>query len=290
MPGFMLIAGYFAARKVNDFRAVGKRIVLSAQHYALPFFSRFLLIEVLLLGSFGRNPITGLSQLINHVDSGLWFLWVVFVLSIIATLANLALSAKSGKILKVGAIFVICFGILLFIGKLAGINFLGIKYVLYYAIFYGFGWLLKWTESWWKQWWSKVENTVVFLCLIVFLAIVFNFDLYHTGDGIVSIAIRAMAGFTGNAVLLAVCGKYESILSRIRLDWVGMYTLEIYATHMCVNNLMEMGQGFFTAVGFGNFICSLILTVVFTTIIIATFKAIPAADFILYGKKQRKVT
>ena len=77
-------------------------------------------------------------------------------------------------------------------------------------------------------------------------------------------------------------------MSRIKLDKLGMYTLEIYATHMCVNNLMEMGPGFFTTAGFGNFICSLILTVLFTTVIIATFKAIPAADFIFYGKKQKK--
>lgn len=100
--------------------------------------------------------------------------------------------------------------------------------------------------------------------------------------------MRAIAGFTGNAVILAVCEKYESILSRIKLDWLGMYTLEIYATHMCVNNLMEMGQGFFTAAGFGNFICSLIITVLFTTIIIATVKAIPAADLVFYGKRAKR--
>lgn len=100
--------------------------------------------------------------------------------------------------------------------------------------------------------------------------------------------MRAVAGFTGNAVILAACGEYESILSRIKFDKLGMYTLEIYATHMCVNNLMKLGQGFFTATGFGNFICSLILTIVFATIIIATIKAIPAADFIFYGKKRRK--
>lgn len=288
MPGFMLIAGYFAAREVNDLRAAGKRILLSVQHYALPFFSWFILVDVLLLGKMGRNPVTGLFQLINHVDGGLWFLWVVFVLSIIATLTNFALPSGHGRIVKTGVTLVACFGVLLVIGKIAGINFLGIKYILYYAIFYGFGWLVKWTESWWKQWWPKVENIVVFLCLAVFLGIVFNYDLYHTDDGIISITMRAVAGFTGNAVILTVCGKYESILSRIRLDWLGMYTLEIYATHMCVNNLMEMGQGFFTAAGFGNFICSLILTVVFTTLIIATFKAISAADFIFYGKKQRK--
>ena len=288
MPGFMLVAGYFAGRKIDNLRAVGKRILLSCQHYALPFFSWFLLIEVLLLGKNGRNPIIGLGQILIHVDGGLWFLWVVFVLSIIATLANLALSSKRGRVIKAAGVLIICFGLLLGIGKTAGINFIGIKYILYYAIFYGFGWLVMWTENWWKRCWTKVENTVLFLCLLVFLGIVFNYDLYHTGDGIVSIVLRAIAGFTGNAIILAVCCKYESSLCRIRVDWIGKYTLEIYATHMCVNNLMEMGQGFYTVAGFGNFICSLILTTLFTTVIIATFKAIPVADFIFYGKKQKK--
>lgn len=288
MPGFMLVAGYFAARRIEKIRAVGKRAILSAQRYALPFFSWFLLIEVLLLGNNNRNPITGLGKLLTHVDGGLWFLWVVFILSVIATLANFALSSCKNNVLKAGAVLVLCFGILLVIGKFAGINFLGIKYILYYAIFYGFGWLVKWTENWWKRWWPRISDMMTFLSLAVFLAIVFNFDLYHTGDGIISIAMRGIAGFTGNAVILAVCGKYESILSRIKLDWLGMYTLEIYVTHMCVNNLMKMGQEFFTATGFGNFICSLVLTVMFTTIIIATFKTIPAADFIFYGKRAKR--
>ena len=288
MPGFMLVAGYFAARKIDSLQYAGKRILLSAQHYALPFLSWFLLIEVMLLGKNGRNPITGLTHLLNHVDSGLWFLWVVFALSIVSVLMNLALFSKRGKVIKAGAVFVACFGVLALIGKLVSLNFLGIKYILYYAIFYGFGWLVKWTENWWRKSAQKFENTVAFLCLIVFLGIVFNFDLYHTSDGVMSIAARVIAGFTGNVIILVICSKYEPILRRIKLDKLGMYTLEVYATHMCVNNLMEMGQGFFTAVGFGNFTCSLILTVVFTTVIIATFKAIPAADFIFYGKRQKK--
>ena len=67
-----------------------------------------------------------------------------------------------------------------------------------------------------------------------------------------------------------------------------MYTLEIYATHMYVNNLMEMSSGFFTAAGLGNFLASLILTVLFTLIIIAVFKSIPVMNFVFYGKRQKK--
>ena len=288
MPGFMLVAGYFAARRINDWSAAGRRILLSAQHYALPFFSWFILINCLLRGGYDRNPIRAITTLLTHVDSGLWFLWVVFVLSIVTTLANLTLTSEKGRILKTTAVLIICFGLLAGIGVAFGINFLGIKYILYYAVFYCFGWLLKWTEVRWRQWWPKVSNMVVATALMIFLAIVFNYDLYHAPDNLIGVALRCVSGFTGNLVLLWCCSKYKDKLTRLKLGWIGMYTLEIYATHMYVNNLMEMGDGFFTTAGFGNFVASLILTVLFTVIIIAAFKSIPATDLVFYGKKQKK--
>ena len=288
MPGFMLVAGYFAARKIGSAYDAGRRILISLQYYALPFVSWFLLIKILLLGTENRNIIYGLLKLFTRIDSGLWFLWVVFILSIIAVLANCALSSNRGRIIKAGGTLIACLGMLLIIARFAGINSFGIKYILYYAIFYGFGWLVKWGEPLWKQWWLKTGNTITFFCLIVFLAIVFNFDLYQTDDRIVSIAMRAIAGFTGNAVLLVTCGRYTELLSKIKVDKIGMYTLEIYATHMCVNNLVEMEKGLFTLYGFWNFVASLIITSVFTVVIIMTFKAIPLADLVFYGKKQKK--
>lgn len=38
MPGFMLVSGYFSARKIEKVSEVWHRIRLSTQHYALPFF------------------------------------------------------------------------------------------------------------------------------------------------------------------------------------------------------------------------------------------------------------
>ena len=289
MPGFMLVAGYFSSRHIDSIPYLWKRIVLSARNYALPFFSWFLLVTILLLGRFNRNPITAFTTLMTHVDGGLWFLWVVFVLSAITAICNFTVSTSrtiGGKITKTGIALAAAFGILLMAAKVFGLNFIGLKYILYYAVFYGFGWLVHKTEDWWKQWWPKVSGIVVTISLIIFLAIVYNFDLYHAQDNLIGISLRCIAGFAGNLVLLWVCSKYKDGLNRLHLGWLGRYTLEIYATHMYVNNLMEMGNGFFTAGGFGNFVASLILTELFTTIIIAVFKSIPAFDFVFYGKKK----
>ena len=258
----------------------------------MPFFTWFLLISVLLLGRFDRNPITGIGVLLTHVDGGLWFLWTVFVLAIVATFCNLAVSKGKTIGRQIAGVLIACavfFGALLGLGMMFGLNFLGIKYILYYAVFYGFGWLARATEGIWRQW-MKGKNVLLFICLVIFLAIVYNFDLYHTGDDVKSILLRCIAGFTGNAVILATCEWYKDALERIKLDWLGMYTLETYTTHMYVNNLFQESNGniFFTASGFGNFIVSLICTVVFTAVIIAVFKSIPAANYLMYGKREKK--
>ena len=125
------------------------------------------------------------------------------------------------------------------------------------------------------------------VALAVFIAIVYNFDLYLVADNLIGITLRCIAGFTGNLVLLWVCGWYEEKLKH--LGWLGMYTLEIYVTHVYVSNLMEMSSGFFTLSGFGNFVVSLILTVLFTTIIIGVFKSITAFEFVFFGKNIHKV-
>ena len=291
MPGFMLVAGYFSAREISDWKSAWKRIAKSTEHYALPFFSWFLLISCLLLGDFERNPVKAVIALLYRVDYGLWFLWVAFVLSVIATFCDRALSCEQRRIVKTAGLMFLCFGILGAVGIKVGINFLGIKFVLYYAIFYGFGWLVVHrTQSWWTSWWPKAENTVAVLSLIVFVAIIYNYDLYHCGDDLISIGLRCIAGFTGNFVLLWVCQRYEKQLVKAKLGWIGRYTLEIYATHMYVNGLMKTdnGYGFFTVVGFGNFFISFVLTIVFTVIIVAVFKSIPVTNFLLYGKRKAR--
>ena len=169
------------------------------------------------------------------------------------------------------------------------INFLGIKYVLYYSIFYGLGWFTHWTQNWWKQWWPKLKSVITFCSIDVILAIIYNYDLYHCPDDLKSVALRCIAAFTGNLILLILCDRYKDMLEKSKLGWIGRYTLEIYATHMYVNGLMAEGNGsgFFTIPGFANFFISLVLTTLFTAIIIAVFKSNPVTDFVFYGKKKK---
>lgn len=287
MPGFMLISGYFSAKKIDNFSDVKKRILLSAQHYVLPFLTWFILINIILLGEYNHSLVRGVKELFNHIDVGLWFLWVIFILSLIATICNWIESVK-GNYFNVLVFYIIFVIILVGIAALLGMNFCGIKLILYYSIFYGIGWLGRKTENYWKKYWTKYRDRSVFIALIIFCGIVYNYDLYHCSDGITGITIRFIAGIVGNMILLYLSEEYQDLFEKFKLDWIGMYTLEIYTTHMYVNGLMKAGNtsGFFSPAGFTNFTISLFLTISFTGIIIMVFKGIPATNFLFYGKTK----
>ena len=283
MPGFMLISGYFAFREIVDISAAKQRLCSATQHYALPFFSWFLLIDVICLGRFDRSPLVGLKELSSHVDYGLWFLWVIFCLSIIGTIINYCIHTSK---LKAAAIFAVFFTVLISIGLRVGFNYFGIKYIVYYALFYFFGWLIKSEERTFKELWDRFKSVILTVSLISFILIIHNYDLYHSEDTLIAIAMRCVAGFTGNAILLNVSMKYKTALSKLKVDTIGRYTLELYATHVYVCGLMKPETSFFTTTGFVNFCISLLLTICFTTIIIVVFKSIAIINKIMYGKTK----
>ena len=286
MPGFMIVAGYFSFRSIGTVKELGRRLLLSVQHYALPFFSWFLIVDLVILGKWNSNPSKALHTLMYNVDGGLWFLWVVFVLSIITSFANISLSIGKIRVLKAGFVGAVCYLILLAIGYFKGLDFLGIKYILYYSIFYLFGWFIRWNEGLIKKIYAKYGNVIDAVCLLVFLYIIFKYDLYHSSDDVFYIALRCIAGFAGNMILFKLCLVYAQVLCKAKLEIIGAYTLEIYASHMYVNHLLEKGDSFFTMAGLCNFIGSFFITTLFTIIIIVVFKSIKVSNFLFYGKKS----
>lgn len=201
MPGFMLVSGYFSFRDVKKMLVEYRK---SVERYLLPFLTWFVLISVLLLGNYEHNVLTGLNRLAWRVDRGLWFIWVVFVLSLIMGLCNLIRSKVNGFVKQLVAVAITvggCYGILLVVAKLTSVNFLGIKFILYYGLFYGLGWFIRWTQSFWEEQKRVFYDTVVFICICVFATITFNVNLYLIDDNLVGIMLRFIAGATGNYVI-----------------------------------------------------------------------------------------
>lgn len=207
MPGFMLVSGYFSFKEVENGRKLMVGYRKSVERYLLSFLTWFILVSVLLIGDYGRNVLQGLNRLAWRVDSGLWFIWVVFVLSLITGLCNLIRGKVNGfvKQLVTAAVTAgVGYGVLLVLAKLTSINFLGIKFILYYCLFYGLGWFIRWTQSFWEKQKTVFYDTGAFICICVFAAITFNVNLYLIDDNIVGIMLRFIAGATGNYVLYYV--------------------------------------------------------------------------------------
>lgn len=291
MPGFMLVSGYFSFRTVEN----GKELTIgyrkSVERYLLPFVAWFILISVLLLGNYEHNVLMGLNSLVWGVDRGLWFIWVVFILSLIMGVCNLVRGKLMGVVKQLTAVAItvgVCYGVLLVLAKLTSVNFLGIKFILYYGVFYGLGWFIRWTQIFWEKQKLFFYDTLVFICICVFAAITFNVNLYLIDDNLAGITLRFIAGATGNYVIYYVVKKMVSQLQKVKIEWIGMYTLEIYVTHMYTNHLFSKvaNNAFFTVSGFTTFTVSLICTTVLTGIVIVVLKSIPATNYLFYGKRR----
>lgn len=290
MPGFMLVSGYFSFKEVEN----GKNLMIdygkSVERYFLPFLMWFIL-SVLLLGDYERSLLRGLISIVWGVDKGLWFIWVIFILSLILGLCNLVRSKVSGfkkQVLSVAVVFGGCYGVLFVLARLFSVNFLGIKFILYYGLFYGLGWLIRWGQGFWENYKGYFYDTAAFICICIFTVIVFNVNLYLIDDDLHGIALRFIAGATGNYVLYYVIRKMVPQLQKIKMEYIGMYTLEIYVTHFHGLHLFSgvaNGDMFFSIPGFIAFTIVLIGTVIFTGIVILVLKSIPGTNYLLYGKK-----
>ena len=291
MPGFMWVSGYFSFREVKNSKKLMDEYSKGAERYLLPFLTWFVLISVLLLDGYERNIIKGLHELAWRVDKGLWFIWSVFVLSLIMGLCNLVrckLNDFVKQLLFVSITFLGCYSVLLALAKLTSIDFLGIKFILYYGLFYGMGWFIRWTQVLWKKQKTFFYDTLAFVFVCVFVAIVFNVNLYLIDDNLVGITLRFIAGITGNYVIYYVVKKLVPQLQKMKVNLIGMYTLEIYVTHMYTNHLFSKvaSDEFFTVPGFATFIVSLICTIGLTVIVIVVLKTIPATNYLFYGKRK----
>lgn len=291
MPGFMLVSGYFSFREMESGKKLRTGYRKSVERYLLPFLSWYVLVSVLLLGNYERDVLKGLSNLACRVDGGLWFIWVVFVLSLITGLCNLIRGKLIGFVKQLTAVAVIvgvCYSVFLVLTKLTSVNFLGIKFILYYGVFYGLGWFIRWTQIFWEKQKPFFYDTLAFICICVFAAIIFNVNLYLIDDNQVGITLRFFAGATGNYVIYYIVKKLVPQLQKIRMDWIGTYTLEIYVTHMYTNHLFSKvaNNAFFTVPGFTTFTISLICTIVLTGIVIVALKSIPATNYLFYGKRN----
>lgn len=290
MPGFMMISGYFSKKLVKTQVQMLDYLKKYTIHYLVPFLSWWFIVSVIMLGRNNRNIIKSTAELFERVDRGMWFLWVLFIMSIIFTFVNYFMNKKKliSKVIGLVSIIVIFFLVAVFVMKTMGSDAFGLKLIIFYFGYFYIGWLFcSYREQILIFLSEKKINIVSGIGLCCFVYIILNYNLY-TSSGMVSIIIRYWAALSGMIILLCVCRKYEELLCNLKISMLGKYTLEIYVTHMYVNNLFfdSSGGGLFSMSGFFTFLASWFCTILFSILIIIVIKSVPIAEFLLFGKKR----
>lgn len=289
IPLFMIISGYLSFKKIEHRSELKENVINKTIAYMIPYLSWYYIVDLFILGKFDRDICEATSNLFYHADGALWFLWTVYILSLISSVSNYIFTREQlGKIRFIlGWGFVICMlTIISIIGICVSISFAGIKYILYYSLFYFFGYFVNVTHLSMSKYYISLKDILFPIALLLFFSITFNYNLYRDNDNLLSIVLRLITGFTGSYILYAFVNKYKNRLCRLRVDWLGKYTLEIYCTHMNLYKLMLFNQdnSLYTVNGFFNCMISFFMVSVFTILIITVLKSNKFTNLIMYGK------
>lgn len=292
MPGFFCLSGYLAyhTNKPKGFSV--KALWEKALRYLIPFVSWLVFIDVLLVGE-EKNLLQRISYLIYHMDTGLWFLWTLFIISILGLSLETIRQRKFKTIsecIVMGTVVVLYMLIFALVGKAGGtFAFLGVKYILFYCIYFLLGYFYHYVNNKRSLLSPKSLSIVSTISLIAYFAIVFNYDLYRSDDNSLSILMRLIAGVCGTIALLFIVSHYDGQLRQGKINRIGIYSLELYVTHIHVCHLLNHHKAatLFSMEGFLTFIVSLFLTMILTALLIKIIKAFPVLDTVFYGNTKQ---
>lgn len=194
------------------------------------------------------------------------------------------------------------FGIvLLALGMLAGMNFLGIKLTLYYIPFYWIGYLygklgddLDSTKLG-----ATIKTAVVAISALVWVYFMFNVNLFCLPDSGISVMLRIISSLTG---CIAVCGLCIGLFSannnenqRVTnslmgwvFQWAGIHSLEIYLTQYLLLNIIRLEETplFMTVNGMALSFANFIITMALLVLVILLTNQNKYLRLFLYGKTK----
>ena len=294
MPGFMIVSGYLGKRDINTAGELAGRLKKGFLRYFIPFLTWFYLVYVLLLGRHDRNILAATDYVITCIDSAYWFLYTLFCISSYFYLINYFETKVNGVVKKViiGFLMMVVYAVVLIaITKISGggVDFLGIKFILYYSCFYFLGHLINELKDTIDTRGIIINKYVSFLCLVVTAVIVFNFDLVHIEYQYFPLLMRLIAGVTGCEVLWCIVKKNERVFEKFKINAIGKYTLEIYCVHMFVLHFIDIDNDaiLFSQKGTVDTLWILMTVTVLTGVLIFVIKSIPIADMLFFGNKKK---
>ena len=239
MPLFFILSGYVNryGNTICDGRMLGRFVAKRTAAYIIPWLVWTFLVRGLV---FGASSYLNVKYLLWHMDSGYWFLmslWmIVLAFGLSQFLASKFVKEADRPILHLAAsvtLFALCGVILLVVGVVVGLSFLGIKLTVYYMPFYALGVLFgKLQKSTSLERLIRVTEIAVLISGLVYFALITRFELFAMGESVPEIGIRVLVSLSGCVVL---CGTVGLSLNMKRenacLQWVGKHSLELYLIH-----------------------------------------------------------
>ena len=294
MPLFILISGYvtrYSKRITSSFK-LKSVLIKRTKAYLLTWFVWTIFVRGILI----NKEIPHLFHIFWNMDSGYWFLFTIWTINVVYCISEF-FSLKVQKdyetfknTIMIGIMFVFGMIILLGIGIIFGLSFLGIKLTLYYMPFYFCGFLYgKYQDKIHKFKGSKkVIELVVAISAIVWMYSLIRINFYSLQDSGINIIIRAIVSMTGCITIFGLirdCNIIKNSVGKF-LEWCGKHSLEIYLTHYLVLNLVSLSNkyAFNTIEAITVVLINYVITIMLCLIIIFMINKNMCLKKILFGK------
>lgn len=244
MPLFVLISGYITrySKPVCTLKELLAFIIKRTMSYIYPWLIWTFFIKGYL---YGDVYLLDLKYLFWNMDSGYWFLVTIWMINIIYGIAGY-ISNKINS--KKYSCFCTCFfsicmiGVIALLGSIIGLEFLGIKYTIYYMAFFLIGSFYGWFEKFLEKS-QRIIGLLSVLALFIWIICLSKINVYELPDSGVWMVVRVIISLLG---CFAVFKIFKSVSENINKNisdfflWSGKHSLEIYLIHYLFLNIFVM--------------------------------------------------
>lgn len=302
MPLFMLVSGFVVGRKpleLNQKPDLGSRLQIFGKRslsYLLPFFVWLFITHL-------KNPLEELKLQLFALDRGLWFLMTLWIVTLVTMTASYladfaAYRAEGNAFLR----FVVFCGItgVCYLGFImqarSGNTFLSPSLTVRYLPFYmvGYLWMVYvipfiHQKNYKNQ--KLFSNGVFLLGTGIFLYLVADYDMVVVTDA-KSLLAQMAASFAGSFVCFY--GIYRFVKGKLKrvLSLIGQYTLEIYVLHFRFARILGIGAekvAIYSPQAVLWVLAVFLIMSLLTALCIFVIKRIGILDFLLFGKRRKKM-
>lgn len=212
MPLFFVISGFLTSysKKIDTIDKLKEYFRKRTISYLCPWIIWTLFIRNYL---FITRKILTFPEILWNMDSGYWFLVSLWMIAIIFGLSEY-FSYKIFNSQKYLIIVYICgMGFFLIVGKIIGLNFLGIKLTIYYMIFYFLGYLYS-KISFIFQNKENIKEIGIMLSFLIWIGLICRYNFFEIDDNVLGIIIRLIASITGVISIIGLLINAQEFLKK----------------------------------------------------------------------------